>query len=129
MFQRAPTRWVRAPSPAEERPVAEAVTVPVPSGAAMPSPASATSLSSGSKAVPPSSSRASGAPQKRFEAVPVRPHSGGMLKVRPRPGRARVSPAESRAAVLLVEGNTVRDVAAAIGRSEHTIRLHIRRIF
>ncbi len=40
-----------------------------------------------------------------------------------------LSPAESRVAVLLADGNTVRDIAMATGRSEITIRWHIRRIF
>ena len=40
-----------------------------------------------------------------------------------------LSPAESRVAVLLAEGKTVSDVAAATGRSENTIRWHIRQIF
>ena len=40
-----------------------------------------------------------------------------------------LSPAESRVAVLLAEGKTVRDVAVATGRSENTIRWQIRRIF
>lgn len=40
-----------------------------------------------------------------------------------------LSPAESRVAVLLAEGMTVRDVAVATGRSENTIRWHVRQIF
>ena len=40
-----------------------------------------------------------------------------------------LSPAQSRVAVMLAEGSTVREIAAAIGRSENTIRWHIRRIF
>ena len=40
-----------------------------------------------------------------------------------------LSPAESRVAVLLAEGRTVREVAAASGRSENTIRWHVRQIF
>ena len=40
-----------------------------------------------------------------------------------------LSSAQSRVAVMLAEGGTVREVAAAIGRSENTIRWHIRRIF
>ena len=40
-----------------------------------------------------------------------------------------LSPAESRVAVLLAEGMTVRDVAVATGRSVNTIRWHVRRIF
>ena len=31
--------------------------------------------------------------------------------------------------MLLAEGKTVRDVAVATGRSENTIRWHVRRIF
>ena len=40
-----------------------------------------------------------------------------------------LSPAESRVAVLLADGNTVHDIAVATGRSVNTIRWHIRRIF
>ena len=40
-----------------------------------------------------------------------------------------LSPAESRVAVLLAEGKTVREVAAATGRSKATIRWHVRQIF
>ena len=40
-----------------------------------------------------------------------------------------LSPAESRVAVLLAEGKTVRDVAVESGRSVNTVRWHIRRIF
>ena len=40
-----------------------------------------------------------------------------------------LSPAESRIAVLLAEGKTVRDVAVATGCSVNTIRWHIRQIF
>ena len=40
-----------------------------------------------------------------------------------------LSPAENRVAVLLADGNTVRDIAVATGRSGNTIRWHIRRIF
>lgn len=36
--------------------------------------------------------------------------------------------AESHIAVLLAEGNTVRDIAIATGRTEHTIRWHVKRI-
>ena len=40
-----------------------------------------------------------------------------------------LSPAESRVAVLLAEGKTVREVAEATGRSVNTIRWQIRQIF
>ena len=40
-----------------------------------------------------------------------------------------LSPAQSRVAVLLAEGRSVRDIAVAIGRSENTVRWHIRRTF
>lgn len=40
-----------------------------------------------------------------------------------------LSPAQSRVAVLLAEGRSVRDIAVAVGRSENTVRWHIRRIF
>ena len=36
---------------------------------------------------------------------------------------------ESRVAVLLAEGMTVRDVAAAMGRGESTIRSHVKHMF
>ena len=40
-----------------------------------------------------------------------------------------LSAAQSRVAALLAEGRSVRDIAVAIGRSENTVRWHIRRIF
>ena len=40
-----------------------------------------------------------------------------------------LTPAQSRVAVLLAEGRSVRDAAVAIGRSENAVRWHIRRIF
>ena len=40
-----------------------------------------------------------------------------------------LSPAEGRVAALLAEGKSVREIAAATGRSEHTIRWHVRQIF
>ena len=36
---------------------------------------------------------------------------------------------ESRVAVMLAEGMTVREITAATGRKETTIRWHVRRIF
>lgn len=36
---------------------------------------------------------------------------------------------ESRVAALLAEGRTVRDIAARLARSEHTIRWHVRQIY
>ena len=38
-----------------------------------------------------------------------------------------LSPAQSRVAVLLAEGRSVRDIAVAIGRSQNTVRWHIGR--
>ncbi|MDE0149228.1 MAG: helix-turn-helix transcriptional regulator [Rhodospirillaceae bacterium] len=40
-----------------------------------------------------------------------------------------LTPAESCVAVLLAEGKTVRDIAAATGRSEKTVRWHVQQIF
>ena len=40
-----------------------------------------------------------------------------------------LTPAESHVAVLLAEGNTIRDIAMATGRSEGTIRWHVKSIF
>ncbi len=40
-----------------------------------------------------------------------------------------LSPAQCRVAVLVAEGRSVRDIAEVIGRSENTVRWHIRRIF
>ena len=45
-----------------------------------------------------------------------------------RPPRVR-GEHESRVAVLLAEGKTVRDVAAATGRLESTIRTHVKHMF
>ena len=39
------------------------------------------------------------------------------------------TPAESRVAVLLAEGRTVRDIAAVTGRTERTVRWHIQQAF
>lgn len=40
-----------------------------------------------------------------------------------------LTPAESCVAVLLAEGRTVRDIAAATGRAEKTVRWHVQQIF
>ena len=40
-----------------------------------------------------------------------------------------LTPTESRVAVLLTEGKSLREVAAATGRQETTIRWHLRQIF
>ena len=40
-----------------------------------------------------------------------------------------LTPVESRVAVLLAEGKTVRDIAAAMDRKESTIRTHVKRMF
>ena len=40
-----------------------------------------------------------------------------------------LTPAESRVAVSLAEGKTVRDIARAMGRTENTIRWHMKNIF
>ena len=39
-----------------------------------------------------------------------------------------LTPVESRVAVLLAEGKSVRDIAAATGRQEHSVRFHIKQI-
>ncbi len=62
-----------------------------------------------------------------------------MLVVDPE-SRLRIDPAvtrvalgltgmESRVAVLLAEGKSVREIAAAMGRKESTIRTHVKHIF
>ena len=40
-----------------------------------------------------------------------------------------LTPAESQVAVMLAEGRTPRDIAAATGRRESTIRWHVQEIF
>ena len=40
-----------------------------------------------------------------------------------------LTPMESRVAVWLAEGKTVRDIARATGRTENTIRWHMKNIF
>ena len=40
-----------------------------------------------------------------------------------------LTPSETEVAVLLAEGNTVRDIACATGRRESTVRWHIKHIF
>ena len=65
---------------------------------------------------------------------------GALVLVVDPAARPRVDPAvaaealgltgmESRVAVLLAEGMTVRDVAAAMGRAESTIRSHVKHMF
>ena len=39
-----------------------------------------------------------------------------------------LTPAQSRVATLLAEGESVRDIVAATGRTENSIRWHIKRI-
>ena len=40
-----------------------------------------------------------------------------------------LTPVESRVAVWLAEGRTVRDIARAMGRTENTVRWHMKNIF
>ena len=40
-----------------------------------------------------------------------------------------LTPAESHVAVLLAQGNTIRSIAIATGRSENTVRWHLKHIF
>ena len=40
-----------------------------------------------------------------------------------------LTPMESRVAVMMAEGKAVREIAAATGRKESTIRWHVRHIF
>ena len=40
-----------------------------------------------------------------------------------------LTPAESQVAVMLAEGRTPRDIAAATGRRESTIRWHVQKMF
>ena len=40
-----------------------------------------------------------------------------------------LTPVESQVAALLAQGRTVREIAAATGRAEHTVRWHLGRIF
>ena len=42
---------------------------------------------------------------------------------------ARIVGMESRVAALLAEGMTVRDIVAAMGRGESTIRSHVKHMF
>ena len=39
-----------------------------------------------------------------------------------------LTPAESRVAALLAEGNSVRDIAALTGRKENSVRWHVMRM-
>ena len=48
---------------------------------------------------------------------------------RTRPASVSCTGMESRVAVLLAEGMTVREVAAATGRGESTIRSHVKHMF
>ena len=40
-----------------------------------------------------------------------------------------LTPMESRVAVMMAEGKAIREIAAALGRKESTIRWHVRHIF
>ena len=56
---------------------------------------------------------------------------GGQSRIDPELAAATLdlTPMESRVTVMLAEGNTVRDIALALGRTENTIRWHMKNIF
>ena len=81
--------------------------------------------------VVPASSR-----EEEFRAWPVAAlvfitHPRGPTRLNPDLVEAALglTPAESRVAVLLAEGKTVDQIAAAVGREQSTIRTHVRHIF
>ena len=81
--------------------------------------------------VVPASSR-----EEEFRAWPVAAlvfvtHPRGPTRLNPGSVKAALglTPAESRVAVLLAEGKTVGQIAAAVGREQSTIRTHVQHIF
>ena len=81
--------------------------------------------------VVPASSR-----EEEFRAWPVAAlvfvtHPRSRTRLNPGSVKAALglTPAESRVAVLLAEGKTVGQIAAAVGREQSTIRTHVRHIF
>ena len=81
--------------------------------------------------VSPVDNRDSDVPASRVAALVLVVDPEGRLPVDPAVVATTLglSPMESRVATLLADGNTVRNIAAATGRSERTIRWHVRQIF
>ena len=67
----------------------------------------------------------------RIAALVLLVESGRQVRVDPALVMAALdlTPAQSQVAVLLADGKTVREIATATGRSESTIRWHVRQIF
>ena len=68
---------------------------------------------------------------RRVAALALIVDPGGQTRIDPELVAATLdlTPMESRVAVLLAQGNTVRDIALAAGRTENTIRWHMKNIF
>ena len=68
---------------------------------------------------------------RRVAALALIVDPGGRARIDPELVAATLdlTPMESRVAVWLAEGKTVRDIARAMGRTEHTIRWHMKNIF
>jgi len=68
---------------------------------------------------------------RRVAALALIVDPAGRTRIDPEPVAAALglTPAESRVAAWLAEGRTVRDIAQALGRTENTIRWHMKNIF
>lgn len=68
---------------------------------------------------------------RRVAALALIVDPGGRMRIDPELVAAtlELTPTESRVAVWLAEGKTVRDIARALGRTENTIRWHMKNIF
>ncbi len=68
---------------------------------------------------------------RRVAALALIVDPGGQTRIDPELAAATLdlTPMESRVTVMLAEGNTVRDIALALGRTENTIRWHMKNIF
>ena len=78
---------------------------------------------------------------ERMETHLAMSGSGGQAKQRRRPARAtddraerlreryRLTPSETRVAMLIADGYTVKEIATALGVSVFTVRAHLRAIF
>ena len=68
---------------------------------------------------------------RRVAALALIVDPGGRTRIDPALVAATLglTPMESRVAVCLAEGRTVRNIARALGRTENTVRWHMKNIF
>ena len=79
----------------------------------------------------PVEDRATDIRARRVAALVLIAGAGGGERIDPALAEAALglTPAESRVAVWLAEGRTVRDIARTLGRTENTVRWHTKNIF